>query len=168
MQETPEDLEALQQLLDTSYAEAGPHLRSVHGDGTRLTAEEFCKELDGISILNLATVSRTHAPYVAPVDGVLFKGQFWFATAPDSLRIKHIRNNPQISAAYTRGEKLSVIIHGQAREVDTSRGGLSDLHDCFRTVYGPDYDNWGYWGNFPFVWIEPRRLYASWMPGASD
>ena len=50
MQETPENLAALQQLLDASYAAAGPHLMSVHGDGKRLSADELCTELQGVSI----------------------------------------------------------------------------------------------------------------------
>ncbi|MDA0339071.1 MAG: hypothetical protein O2910_04420, partial [Proteobacteria bacterium] len=76
-----------------------------------------------------------------------------------------IRQNPQVSAAYTKGESLSVLVHGTAHEVDTATGDHDYVRDYCREVYGASYDEWGYWGRYPFAWIEPRRMYASRMPG---
>ena len=42
MYETEPDLRALEALLDTSYASAGPHLRSIWGEETRLGAKALC------------------------------------------------------------------------------------------------------------------------------
>ena len=39
MLETPEEIEALQQLLDRSMGAAGPHLRGIITAGNRMTAE---------------------------------------------------------------------------------------------------------------------------------
>ena len=39
MHETPDDLSALQELIDRSYATAGPHLLRIHTPDRRLTAE---------------------------------------------------------------------------------------------------------------------------------
>ena len=72
MHETVAELKALQRLLDESHNAAGAHLGSVHGDGRRLSAEEVCTKLSGITIVDLATVNSAHAPFVAPVDGLFF------------------------------------------------------------------------------------------------
>ena len=57
MHETAEDLARLQELLDRSYASAGEHLLRIHTPERRLTAEQVCERLQGMSLLALATVS---------------------------------------------------------------------------------------------------------------
>ena len=42
MKEQPDDLAALQDLIDRSYAAAGPHLLAIHTPERRLCAEEVC------------------------------------------------------------------------------------------------------------------------------
>lgn len=160
MQETAEEMEALQALLDRSYRRAGEHLLSIHTSPWRMDAGQVCEALEGVCVLDLATVSRAGAPRVAPVDGLFLGGLFWFGSSRQSLRFRHIRNDPRVSAAHTVGEEVSVVVHGVAREIDTSTGDFERLHDYCRQVYGPDYDSWGYWGTAPFAWIEPERMYA--------
>ncbi len=166
MHESVADIEALQFLLDTSFTSAGSHLRSIHEEKQRLSAQEVCTELSGVCILHLATVSASGMPIVAPVDGLFLKGKFWFCSAATSVRFGHIRQNNRVSAAYTRGETLSVLVHGVAHEVDTEGGGHDDVRQYCLEVYGPSYSEWGYWGRYPFAWIEPRRMFAGYMPGA--
>jgi hypothetical protein len=48
MHETPDDLAALQDLLDRSYAGAGPHLRRIITPERRLTAEQVSDRLTGM------------------------------------------------------------------------------------------------------------------------
>ena len=115
MHETAADLLALQQLLDASYARAGAHLRSIWGPETRLGAERLSAELPGVQVLDLATVTPRGEPRVAPVDGLFFRGRFWFGSAEDSLRFRNIRANPAVSGAVTKGlETFLVIVHGRA------------------------------------------------------
>jgi hypothetical protein len=57
MNETPEDLERLQQLLDDSYAASGAHLREVITPERRLDAASLAARLDGMKLLVLATVT---------------------------------------------------------------------------------------------------------------
>ncbi len=159
MHETPDELASLQDVLDHSYEVAGPHLRSIHTKERRLTATELVDLLRGVCILDLATVSG-QAPFVAPVDGLFLGGRFWFGSAPDSLRFRHIRANPRVSAAYTLGESVSVVVHGRAREIDTADGSHEHLHEYCREVYGYAFDTWGYWGKYPYARIEPERLFA--------
>lgn len=118
MHETPEDLDRLQQLLDTSYEKAGAHLREVITPERRLTAAQVAERLPGMSLLVLATVTKDGRPISGAVDGVFYRGAFHFGSSPDSVRFKHIRNRPWVSAAHLPGEHLSVTVHGRAELVD--------------------------------------------------
>src|ERR1700685_147145 len=92
MHEQPEDLEALQALLDRSYARAGGHLLSIHEPERRLDALGVCERLTGMCLLSLATVTSDCRPIVGPVDGIFYRGAFYFGSAPDSLRFPHTRS----------------------------------------------------------------------------
>ena len=78
MHETSDDLVRLQALLDSSYDRAGEHLRSIWGPECRLDAQALSEELDGVQVLDLATVNARAEPRVAPVDGLFYRGRFWF------------------------------------------------------------------------------------------
>ena len=89
--ETPADLAALQDLLDRSAAAGGPHLLSIMTPDRRLSAEEVCSRLVGMKLLALATVTADGRPLVGPVDGIFYRGAFYFGSSPDSVRFRHIR-----------------------------------------------------------------------------
>lgn len=160
MHETPEQIAELQRILDESYDSAGEHLRSIMAPDRRLKAESLVETLTGMCLLSLATVTAKCEPMVSPVDGVFFKGRFWFGSSPESFRFRHIRKRPQVSATHTRGEALVVTVHGTAVKVDLSKGGYDDLHDYYRVIY-PDFDSWGHWGKAAYAYIEPRRMFAA-------
>lgn len=120
MYETDHDVRLLDDLLDASYAGAGSHLRSIWGQETRLGARALSAELAGIQVLDLATVTQRGEPRVAPVDGLFFRGGFWFGSAENSLRLGNLRANPAVSGVVTRGlETFLVIVHGRAIEATT-------------------------------------------------
>lgn len=166
MHETGSEVRRLQSLLDESYALAGRHIKTIHTPERRLSAEAVCAELTGVCVLDLATVNSEGRPFVSPVDGLFLGGQFWFGSADSSLRFRHIRGNPHVSAAHTRGEELSILIHGIAHEIDSSTGEHERLHDYCREIYGDGFDSWGYWGKAPYAWIEPARMFAMRMETA--
>jgi hypothetical protein len=139
MQETADDLSAMQALLDRSYAAAGPHLLRIHTPERRLDAEGIAARLQGMVLLSLATVSRDGRPMVGPVDGIFFRGAFHFSTAPDSMRFRHIRRRPDVSAAHLPGEELAITVHGRATEVDVSRAGDTALRQAILDIYIPRY-----------------------------
>ena len=118
MHETPEDLAALQKLIDDSYASAGEHLLSIHTPERRLSAERLAEMLTGVRVLALATVSAKGEPIAGPVDGLFFRGRFFFGSSPESVRFKHLRARPAVSAVHTVGEELAVTVHGTTREID--------------------------------------------------
>src|SRR5918992_4819538 len=119
MHETADDMIELTALLDRSYARSGNHLRSIFTPERRIPADELVALLPGVQVLNLATVTRACAPRVAPVDGLFYRGRFWFGSAAASVRFVHLRERTQVSASHTRGEELAVIVHGTATMVDT-------------------------------------------------
>jgi nitroimidazol reductase NimA-like FMN-containing flavoprotein (pyridoxamine 5'-phosphate oxidase superfamily) len=137
--ETPADLVALQSLLDRSYATAGRHLRSIITPERRLTADEVADRLTGMRLLALATVTADGRPIVGPVDGIFFRGSFHFGSAPDSVRFRHIRNRPQVSATHLPGEELAVTIHGRAVPLDIQSSTEAEFRQTLLDIYVPRY-----------------------------
>src|ERR687883_66967 len=118
MHESRADLDALRELLDRSYAAAGAHLLRIHTPERRLNAEQVVERLTGMCLLALATVTSDWRPIVGPVDGIFFRGAFHFGSSRDSLRFRHIRARPQVSATHLPAEEFAVTVHGRAAEVD--------------------------------------------------
>jgi hypothetical protein len=159
MFETSEDLQALQQLLDASYARAGAHLRSIWGEETRLDAEALSRKLAGVQVLDLATVTPRGEPRVAPVDGLFFRGQFWFGSAESSLRFRNIRANPAVSGVVTRGlETFLVMVHGRAIETDPRGAEAGGFAEYPRAVYDFDWD--AMHPDSPYARIEASTMLA--------
>ena len=139
MQETAEDLATLQDLLDRSYAGAGPHLLRIHTPERRLSAAQVADRLTGMCLLALATVTADGRPVVGPVDGIFYRGAFHFGSAPDSVRFRHIRVRPQVSATHLPGEEVAVTVHGRATEVPIAGG----FRDTLLKIYVPrSGDGW--------------------------
>ena len=159
MSETDEDRRALQEVLDASYARAGSHLRSIWGEDARLDAEELSAELAGVEVLDLATVTPRGEPRVAPVDGLFFRGHFWFGSAESSARFRNIRANPAVSAAVTRGlETFLVLVHGYAIETDPRGPEAGGFADYAREVYDFDWD--AAHPDAPYARIDARTMLA--------
>ena len=156
MHESPEDLKELQRLLDDSYASAGAHLLSIHTPKRRMKAKALASILTGVRVLNLATVTARGEPLVGPVDGLFFRGRFYFGSSPESVRFRHIRSRPAVSASHTVGEELAVVVHGTARVIDvqTEEG----FRSYCREVYGTGWESWG--TGAPYAVIDPRRMFA--------
>jgi Pyridoxamine 5'-phosphate oxidase len=140
LHETVEDLAQLQELIDRSYAGAGPHLLRIHTAERRLSAEQVAERLTGMRLLALATVSRDCRPVVGPVDGIFYRGAFHFGSSPDSIRFRHIRERPQVSATHLPGEELAVTIHGRAVPIEVEGGFRQALLDIYVPRYGPEWE----------------------------
>ena len=144
MHESPADIEALQELLDRSYSAAGAHLLRIHTPDRRLRAEEVAGRLTGMCLLTLATVTADCRPIAGPVDGIFYRGAFHFGSSPDSVRFRHIRSRPQVSATHVPGEELAITVHGRAVPVDIrAEEGLGlrrTLLEIYVSRYGPDWE----------------------------
>jgi nitroimidazol reductase NimA-like FMN-containing flavoprotein (pyridoxamine 5'-phosphate oxidase superfamily) len=137
--ETAADLASLQNLLDRSAASAGAHLRRIITPERRLSAEEVCARLTGMCLLALATVTSDGRPLVGPVDGVFFRGAFHFGSSPDSVRFRHIRHRPHVSATHLPSEEFAVTVHGRAVPVDVRSPEHADFRQTLLDVYVPRY-----------------------------
>lgn len=161
MHETLEDLAVLQKLLDDSYAAAGGHLRTVITPERRLTAAEVAERLTGVCIMGLGTTSSDGRPFVSPVDGLFFRGQFWFGSAPDSLRFVHIRRDPHVSASYVPAEELGITIHGEAEMVELTADEQAGFRDFCVGVYGETWRDWV--GSAAYAKINARRMFTFYL-----
>lgn len=165
--ETPDDLEALQRLLDDSYASAGEHLLGIHTPERRLTAEQLAGKLTGVRVMALATVSSKGEPIAGPVDGLFYRGRFFFGSSPESVRFKHIAARPTVSGVHTVGEELAVTVHGTARPIDVRAPENAGYLSYLREIY-PDWDEW--WPESAptpaYAVIEPRKMFVFFMKQA--
>jgi len=137
--ETEDDLRALQVLLDRSMASAGRHLLEVVTPEHRLPAVELCSRLAGMRLLALATVTADGRPLVGPVDGLFFRGSFHFGSAPDAVRVRHVRLRPQVSATHLPDESFAVTVHGRATLLDLSDPDHAGLRALLLEHYVPRY-----------------------------
>jgi hypothetical protein len=137
--ETPDDLARLQELIDRSYAQAGAHLLRIHSPERRLTAEQVADRLQGMVLLTLATATASGRPITGPVDGIFYRGAFHFGSAPDSVRFRHIRERPDVSATHLPAEELAVIVHGRAVPIDIRDPLNTGFRETLLSIYVPRY-----------------------------
>jgi hypothetical protein len=138
--ETPDDLRALQDLLDRSYSTAGAHLRSITTPERRVSAEELVKLVTGMCLLVVATVTADGRPIAGPLDGVFYRGAFHFGTAPDSVRYRHLLARPQVTATHLPREEFAVTVHGRAVPVEIAGGFRETLLEVYVPRYGEDWE----------------------------
>jgi len=156
-------MEALQQLLDESYAAAGAHLLRIHTPERRLNAEHVAERLSGMCLLALATGTADGRPLVGPVDGVFYRGAFHFGSSPDSVRFRHIRSRPHVSATHLPGEELAVTVHGLAVPVDVQASANAGVRQALLEVYVPRYGE--EWEQFLdsgpiYARVDAQRMFA--------
>lgn len=163
MHESPAELVRLQELLEASYASAGPHLLSIHTPDRRLDATQVARRLQGMCLLALATVTSDGRPLVGPVDGIFFRGEFYFGSSPDSVRVRHIQRRPQVSAVHLPGEELAVTVHGRALPIELedeqNAGFRQTLLDIYLPRYGQEWEGFLTSG-VVYARIAAERMFA--------
>jgi uncharacterized pyridoxamine 5'-phosphate oxidase family protein len=172
MRETAGDLEWLQGLLDESVARAGEHLLSIFTEDRRIPARELASILTGVQVLNVATVTASGEPRIAPVDGHFHRGKLYFGSSPTSVRFRHLRARAAVSASHTRGEELAVVVHGTAALVDVldpehegllaqlteTYGARADFVEYLERNVGGDWTRW--WQGVQYARIDPRAMFT--------
>jgi hypothetical protein len=163
MHETKDDLAELDRVLDASHSGGGRHLRDIFHDDRRLSAAELSGLLTGVQILSLATVTADCRPMAGAVDGLFYRAHFYFGSAEDSVRFRHLRARPHVSATHLRGEELAIVVHGTAHEIDVN----ASEHDGLRAYLEATYPGWSDFAEeAPYARIDPIKMFAGWLPSA--
>ena len=170
MHERPADLVELQRTIDDSFEHAGSHLREIATPERRPTAAEIADRLTGMRLLVLATTTRDGRPINGPVDGIFYRGRFHFGSSPQSLRARHLRERPAVSATHLPDESFAVTVHGDAEFIDIHADEHAEFKQTVLDIYLPVYgDEWadmldgGAW----YARINPRRMFTFAMPDPS-
>ncbi|MEU6078365.1 pyridoxamine 5'-phosphate oxidase family protein [Micromonospora sp. NPDC047074] len=146
MRETPEDLDRLQALLDTSLSRSSSHLRSIIDTERALTAEQLTRVLTGMCTLALSTVTAKGEPRISGVDGHFLRGRWYFGTARGAAKARHLAARPAASAAHMRGEDLGVFTHGKVEILNPQAGEPAadwpDVLAYLKDFYGDDLFDW--------------------------
>jgi hypothetical protein len=147
VRETPEELATLQRLLDDSAAGGGAHLSGIIDAERRLSATQLCERLTGMRLLVVATVTADGRPLTGAVDGYFLHGSWYFSSSPDSVRMRHLRVRPAVSATHLPGESLQVSVHGRAEIfdfADLEHGALlrQAMLDHYLPIQGPSFQEW--------------------------
>ncbi|MCB1256428.1 MAG: pyridoxamine 5'-phosphate oxidase family protein [Microthrixaceae bacterium] len=161
MHECPEDIAALQRVIDLSFASAGPHLLEIASPERRLDATALADRLTGMCLLVLATSTRDGRPINGPVDGIFYRGMFYFGSSPHSLRFRHIRERPAVSATHLPDESMAVTVHGEAEIIDIHADDNAELKRTILGIYVPRYgESWAKMldGGALYARINPRRV----------
>ncbi len=144
-------------------ASAGSHLSGIHIPERRMTAAAVAERLAGMRLLVLATATADGRPLTGAVDGVFYRGAFHFGSSPDSVRFRHIRRRPAVSATHLPGEELAVTVHGEAVPLDLGKkdhaGFRRALLDIYTPRYGPGWEAFLDSG-VVYARIEARRMFA--------
>lgn len=145
MLETPDEIAALQALLDSSLAGSTGHLRSIVTERT-MTAQQLTGVLTGMCTLALSTVTAHGEPRVSGVDGHFLHGTWYFGTARSAAKARHLAARPAASAAHMRGEDLGVFTHGTVRTMNPEDGEPAEewpgLLAHLKDFYGADAFDW--------------------------
>ena len=164
MLETPQEMAALQSLLDRSMASAGAHLRDIITDERRLTAVQLAERLEGMRLLVLATVTADGRPLAGPVDGYFLHGTFWFSTGRGAVRTRHLAARPACSATHLPRDELAVTVHGRAEIFDLGDPRFGELRQAMLDEYlpkqGPAFEEWLADADAVGVRIAPEKIFT--------
>ena len=136
MYESDDEITELQNLLDRSMNNAGPHVRSIFDRSNWLSARQVCLHLQGVKQVAAATVSSKGEPRVAPIDAVLFHGRFYLSTDSKSLRARHLAKRPAISVTYFESADPVIIAHGMAVFIQKTSPEFPALDSEWIKAYG--------------------------------
>lgn len=159
MRETPEELAALQALIDRSHAATKPHMRAItHPDKYALTARQVVRLLDGMKTVAVAAPSPRGDPLVAPMDGWFVHGKFFFSSSGDAIRIRGLRRLPRASIAYFEGEQFLINAHGPAVLMFAGHPEVGEIDTIFKQHYGGSAFDWSDEG--VYVRLDANRFFT--------
>ncbi len=158
MLETPEEITAVQELMDRSHAGASGHLQDIVSGNRRLDAAGVLAATTGMKVLSLATVTAAGEPRISAVDGHFLHGAWTFGTDGGSVKARHLATRPAVSLAHVDGERCGIFAHGYAHQLLPADAGYAEMIAHWTAHYGSD----------PTTWGEDVRMYRAeltWLVG---
>ncbi len=166
MYESPEEIQALQRLLDASHRGGTAHLRTIISGDHVLDAAQLVDALSGMKVLALSTVTAKGEPRTSAVDGHFLHGRWTFGTDGRAAKARHIAARPAVSAAHVEGERLGVFCHGTAVRLTPDDPSWPETIDHWSRHYGSDPTTWG--DDVRMYRIEPSFMVGYRGAGAGD
>jgi hypothetical protein len=158
MYETPDELTALQQLIDASHRGGSAHLREIVSGDHVMDAAQIADALTGMKVLSLATVTARSEPRISAVDGHFLHGRWTFGTDGRAVKARHLAARPAVSAAHVDGERIGVFCHGTAHVLTPDDDAWDETIAHWARHYGSDPTTWG-------DDIRMYRIEPTWMVG---
>ena len=158
MNETQEDMEFLQKLLDQSIEKAGSFVRnSFQMPECSLSAKQLVRYLQGIHTVAFATVTAKGEPRVAPISSLFFRGHFYIPTVVTAARTKQVMKHPAVSLTHFAGNDLAIIVHGDATVMVSNHLDFQTLESLFYAESGSKVSDWG---EGVYLRVEAHVLYT--------
>jgi general stress protein 26 len=158
MYETPEEIAALQEILDRSHAGSTDHLRAIIGPDRTLRAADIAALMTGMKVLSVATVTARGEPRISALDGHFLHATWTFSTSGTSAKAQHIARRPAVSIAHIDNEELAVFAHGQVQTMHPGEPSWDEMLAHWTAHYDSS----------PLSWGDDVRLYRfqpEWMVG---
>lgn len=158
MNETQEDIERLQALLDRSIERAGSFLRrSFQMPEHSLTAREVIEYWQGARTVALATVTTKGEPRIAPISSLLYRGDIYIPTVATAARARHIMKRPAVSLTLFHENALAIIVHGYAAIITPDHADFKTLEHL---LYEHANTKAGEWGEGVYLHIQAEAIYT--------
>jgi len=118
---SPDDIAALQALLDRSTRTATPSVADSVAYGPRqMTAAEVLDFWRSVRLVAMTTVGAGGRPHVAPVHATLAGTTVRLVVYEDAVRLRDLRTNARVAFTTWGADGAAVIAYGRARELPDS------------------------------------------------
>jgi uncharacterized pyridoxamine 5'-phosphate oxidase family protein len=158
MYESPEEIAALQELIDRSSAPMSPHMASILAPERRLNASQVITYMQGVKHVAFATVNARGEPRVAPLDGLFIHGRIHVSTGGRAARLRHLRRNPAVSVTHFQSDEIAVMVHGRALIFEREHPEIAELEPIYVEVYGSSPFSWG--EGVVLIRVEPDEMFT--------
>ena len=163
MNETPEDLRALQELIDTSLAaQKSSNLKEIFPAQYALTAGDIVALFPETRVVALATVTAKCEPRVVPVDVLFYRGHFYHPADIGSLRAKLWKRNPHVSLTYFDPEDNAVIVHGTVTIIDQQHPEFGAVDQFRRSMGRVSLREWS--STAFYARVDANRIFGKFGP----
>jgi uncharacterized pyridoxamine 5'-phosphate oxidase family protein len=158
MQETEEDIRALQELIDRTTSRMNPHMAGIVKPERRLTARQVVAYLQGIKHVAFATVNEKGEPRVAPLDGIFLRGRFHVSTGGAAARLGDLRRSPRCSLTHFSGDDVAVTVNGTAEIMGRDHPEIPSIEPVYFELYESSPFSWG--EGVVIIRVEPTSMWT--------